>query len=178
MNDITFEQISGSLASLLLLWAAIERQARKEVSAVHGGSLPRSAYGIAAVLNAWVTSVSTRESGGSLRASLASVLRDQLQEPLNLRNNLCHGLIGISSADSVHPATLKYKSNNVERSATWGELQATLGWLSKVPFAVSMISNSSSKVMGNRIIDSPENREWWLVEFGIKLFLPAETEKD
>ena len=52
-NDVTFEQISGSLGSLLLLWAAIERQARQEVARVNDGILPRSAFGISAVLTAW-----------------------------------------------------------------------------------------------------------------------------
>jgi hypothetical protein len=47
--DVSYERISGSLGSLLLLWAAIERSAREEVVRVHG-QFPRSAHGIAAVL--------------------------------------------------------------------------------------------------------------------------------
>jgi hypothetical protein len=32
-----------------------------------------------------------------------------------------------------------------------------------------MISNSPTEKLGSRIIDSPENREWWLAEYGIRL---------
>lgn len=52
INGMTFQQISPSLESLLLLWAAIECTARDEVARIRGGCLPKSAYGMAAVLNA------------------------------------------------------------------------------------------------------------------------------
>ena len=42
-------------------------------------------------------------------------------------------------------------------------------WLSKVPNAISIISNTESEVLGNRISDNAENREWWTAEFGIAL---------
>lgn len=176
-KDVTYEQISGSLGSLLLLWAAIERQARKEVARVHGGCLPKSAHGIAAVLNVWENAVVAEVSAGSLRALLASTLRAQLQEPLNVRNGLCHGLVGVSSAYDGKPATLIWEINDIKCSITWEELQATFSWLSKIPFAISMISNSSAEKLGSRTIDSPENRQWWHAEYGINFSSSPEKKR-
>lgn len=176
-KEVTYEQVSGSLGSLLQLWAAIERQARKEVTDLNKGSLPKSAYGIAAVLNAWETALVARVSAGSLRPLLASRLRVQLQELLNVRNGLCHGLVGLSSAYHGKPAALTWEINDVKCSITWDELQANFSWLSKVPRAISMISNASSEKLGNRMIDNLENREWWLSEYGIAVFPHTAADK-
>ena len=67
VNNVSFEQIRGSLGSLLLLWSAIERAARKEVARAHDGQLPKSAHGIAAVLNAWEAAVVARQDASPLR---------------------------------------------------------------------------------------------------------------
>lgn len=168
-NDVTFEQISGSLGSLLLLWAAIERQARQEVARVNDGILPRSAFGISAVLNAWEATVVQQHADQAFRSLLASKLRAQLQDSLNIRNGLCHGLLSASAAHQGKPAALMWELNGVERHITWEELQASFSWLSKVPDALSMISKSSAERQGNRMTDSLENRDWWLAEYGISL---------
>ena len=168
-KDVTFEQMRDSLGSLLLLWGAIERQVRTEVAGLHGGCFPKSAHGIAAVLNPWETALVATAPTGSLRSLLAARLRSQLQEPLDVRNGLCHGLIGISSAYDGKPAVLAWEINNEKHSIAWDGLQALFSWLSKVPSAISIISNSPTDGLGSRMIDSPENREWWLNEYGIKL---------
>jgi hypothetical protein len=145
----------------------IERQAREEVSHANDGCVPRSAYGIAAVLNAWEAAVVTGTSAGPLRALLASRLRCQLQRPLDIRNGLCHGLTGLSSARGGKPAVLTWSINGSEQSITWDELQTDFSWLSKVPSAILMISNSPGGTPGSRMTDSPENRAWWQAEYGI-----------
>lgn len=98
VNDVSFEQIRGSLGSLLLQWSAIERAAREEVARAHDGQLPKSAHGIAAVLNAWEAAVVARQDASPLRILLATTLRAQLQDPLDIRNGVCHGLVGLSAA--------------------------------------------------------------------------------
>lgn len=168
-NDVTFEQIKASLGSLLLLWSRIERTARDEVIRVNGGSFPKSAYGIAAVLNAWEDAAIAAPDEASLRAMLAKTLRAQLQEPLNIRNGVCHGLIGISSAYTGQPATLEWEINDNKHSISWQELQTMFSWLSKVPSALSMILTSSTEPTGGRMLDNTENRKWWLTEFGLDL---------
>lgn len=167
--DVTFEKASASLGSLLLLWAAIERAARDEVARLHDGRLPKSAHGIAAVLNAWEAAVIAFRPEAQLRASLAAALRAELQEPLNIRSGLCHGLVGISAAQGGQAAKLMWELNDETRSITWDELQRTFSWLSKVPAAMSMISTSPAEHAGSRMTDNSENRKWWLKEFGIGL---------
>lgn len=175
VNDVSFEQIRGSLGSLLLLWSAIERAAREEVARAHDGQLPKSAHGIAAVLNAWEAAVVARQDASSLRILLASTLRAQLQDPLDIRNGVCHGLVGLSAAYGNRPATLTWELNDVKRGITWDELQAAFSWLSKVPFAIGIISNSHQEKSGGRMTDNHENREWWRAEYGLDLLEPRRS---
>ena len=72
--DVTYEQINGTLGSLLRLWAAIERQAQHEILR-DGSGIAKSVHGIAAILNAWETFVLETADPGSLRAALAEQLR-------------------------------------------------------------------------------------------------------
>lgn len=167
--DVTYEKISSSLGSLLMLWAAIERVARDEAARLHGGSLPKSAHGIAASLNTWEAAVISVRPELQLRAMLAVALRAELQVSLNIRNGLCHGLVGITSAFDGRPAALTWQINDATCSITWEELQCMFTWLSKIPFAISMIGNSSAEQAGSRMVDNSENRKWWMDEFGLGL---------
>lgn len=171
-KNVSFEQIQGSLGSLLMLWSAIERAARKEVARAHNGQLPKSAHGIAAVLNAWGTVMEGRQKSSPLSTLLATTLRAELQDSLDTRNGVCHGLVGLSAAYGNRPATLTWELNDENRSITWDELQATFSWLSKVPSAIGIISNSNAEELGSRMIDSYENREWWRDEYGLDLLEP------
>jgi hypothetical protein len=173
LGTVTFEQVNASLGSLLLLWSAIERAARKEVTRAHGGVLPKSAHGIAAALNAWESSVITGRPAEHMRVLLATTLRAQLHEPLTIRNGVCHGLVGISSEHDGKPASLSWEINDLKRSITWHELQISFRWLSKVPSAISMISTSPLKGLGSRMTDTDENRAWWFSEYRIELREPG-----
>ena len=168
-QGVSFEQIKGSLGSLLLLWSGIERAARDEVARAHEGILPKSAHGIAAVLQAWQATVVAGHAASPFRSLLASTLSTQLKEPLAIRNGVCHGLVGLSASRGDRPAILTWELNNTQQSATWDELQSLFSWLSKLPFAIQMISNSPLEELGGRMTDTPENREWWRAEFGIDL---------
>jgi len=174
-TNVSFERISGSLGSLLLLWSAIERTARAEVARAHGGQLPKSAHGIAAVLNAWEAAVIGAQDAPPLCTLLASTLRAQLQDALEVRNGVCHGLVGFSAADLNRPATLTWELNGENRSITWDELQITFSWLSKVPHVIAMISNPQPEKQGSRMTDNDENREWWMAEYGLNLTYPKRS---
>lgn len=171
-TNVSFEQICGSLGSLLLLWSEIERTAREEVARAHGGQLPKSAHGIAAVLNVWEAAVVGAQNAPTLRTLLASRLRARLQYALEVRNGVCHGLLGFSAAHLNTPATLTWELNGENRSITWDELQINFSWLSKVPNAIEMISDPKPEKLGSRMTDSTENREWWIAEYGLNLTSP------
>lgn len=165
---MAFDRLSGSLGSLLRIWARIERSARGEVIRAYG-SLPKTAHGIAALLNSWERSVIEGQAPTSLGPLLASKLRTELHGTLDIRNGLCHGLLGILTTQGEKSAKLHWQINGTEASISWEELQASFSWLSKIPRALSTISNPSLEKIGSRAIDNAENREWWLTEFALKL---------
>jgi hypothetical protein len=165
---MTYERLSGSLGSLLLVWAAVEKSVRCEVIRVHG-FLPARAHGIAAVLRTWESVVIESQPATSLGPLLATTLRGQLQRPLDIRNGLCHGLTGISVATEQMPAELRWEINDEKHSICWDDLQQHLGWLSRLPRAVSIISNPSIEHLGSRTTNTAENREWWRSEFSLDL---------
>lgn len=164
--DITYERLSASLGSLLLVWAAVEKSVRNEVVRAHG-FLPARAHGIAAVLRTWESAVVESQPATSLGPLLATTLRSRLQRPLDIRNGLCHGLTGISAATEQMPAALHWELNDEKHSICWGDLQEQLGWLSRLPRAVSVISHPSLERLGSRATDTAENREWWRSEFAL-----------
>lgn len=166
--DINYDRLSGSLGSLLLIWAALERSLREEVIRAHG-FLPARAYGIAAVMRTWESVIIDVHPPTSLGPLLAKALRHQLQAPLDIRNGLCHGLIGISTATKNRPAELRWEIHEKKHSISWDGLQQQFGWLSKLPHAVSIISNPSMTFSGSRTTNTSENREWWRSEFALDL---------
>lgn len=172
-QNVSHDQIKGAIGSLLLLWSAIERATRDEVARSNGGSLPKSAHGVAAALNVWEASISARRSREPFRALLASALRLQLQVSLDVRNGVCHGLVGVCAAHNGQHATLSWDLNGGKREIAWDELQAMFRWLSRVPAAISIISDSSAQKVGSRLVDTLENRKWWLDEYGLDLLGPS-----
>ena len=164
--DVTLDTMKASIGSLLLLWSNIERSVRSEVVRAHG-SLPRDAHGVAAALDSWKSTLVNTERDSSLRPLLAHVLRSQLQKPLEIRNGICHGLIGIAAETWQNPGYLEWELNGRTDSIQWHELQRLLAWLSKVPHAIVLLSNSGSPGIGNRMTDNGENRAWWHAEFSL-----------
>ncbi|RYY23235.1 MAG: hypothetical protein EOP62_20850 [Sphingomonadales bacterium] len=166
--DVTFNQMSGAIGSLILIWSRIEGSARDDVVRLLE-FLPAKAHGIKAVIGTWEDAVVEAQPTGTLCALLAATLRSQLQGQLDIRNGICHGLIGIMGSVGDAPAALSWELNGQMHSISWEELQSSLGWLSKIHFAFSMISNPALDRLDCRVVDNIENREWWRTEFGLEL---------
>lgn len=169
--DVTFNQMSGAIGSLILLWSRIERSARDDVVRLLG-FLPARAHGIKAIIRTWEGAVVEAQPDDTLCSLLAATLRLQLQGQLDIRNGICHGLIGIMGSVGDAPATLSWELNGLKQSISWEELQSSLEWLSKIHFAFSMISNPDLERLDCSVIDTGENREWWRTEFGLELPRP------
>lgn len=169
---VTYDRMSGAVGSLLLVWAGIERSARNEVIQAYGG-LPKSAHNISGLLRTWESTVIAGHPAASLCPSLAKVLHAKLQGPLAVRNGICHGLIGVWAAGEDRTAALHWEINGKQHAIEWHELQASLAWLSKIRGAFSIISSASIEGLGNRAVDNPENREWWLKEYDLSLPIDA-----
>ena len=166
--DITYDKLSGSLGSLLLVWAAVEKTVRQEIIRAHG-VLPARAHGIAAALRTWESGVIESQSATSLGPLLATTLRSQMQRPLDIRNGVCHGLVGMLMETEQKPAELHWEINDEKHSICWDDFQQQLHWLSRIPRAVSIISNLSMDRMGSTATNTAENREWWRSEFSLEL---------
>lgn len=166
--EVTYGTIKGSVASVVVVWALIEQSARTEIIRAHG-ELPKSAHGIAAALDLWHSTVIATQPATSRCAALATILRDRLRKPLEIRNGICHGLYGISASTEKSPATLKWELNGEKHSISWDDLSEMLGWLSKIHHVFAMISSPKVTGVQSRIIDSAENREWWRSEYALDL---------
>jgi len=148
----------------LLVWASVEKAVRHEVVRAHG-QLPPRARGIAAALQTWESAVIASQPANSLGPQLVKSLRRQLQKPLDVRNGLCHGLVGISAATKNMQATLRWEINDEMHAISWDDLHEQLGWLSRLPRAFLVISNPLLERPGNRVTNTAENRAWWRSEF-------------
>ena len=166
---MTFELMTGIIGSLLLLRASIERTARGELAGMDGGTLPKSTHGAAAVLIAWEAKVTESGPARPFRVSHASRLRAQLQQPFDIRTGVCHGLAGASVADPGKPGTSTWEMNGHQQSITRDELQGVFRWLSKVPYAISMISRAAAELEPVRAASLLPGRTWWAAEYGIDL---------
>lgn len=174
-QDVPYEQITAALGSLLFLWADIERRARKDLAKANGGEVPKSVRGINAALKAWMKlQCEVAPSQISLRPELARSIVVQLKPHLDVRNGLCHGLLGATAGYHGQQAYLSWEMNGQTSLITWDELQATFSWLSRVRRAMDMIASEELNKTAGRLRDNAENRVWWREEF--LLGVPTEGE--
>lgn len=166
-DEVTFDQIKGAIGSLLLLWSTIERTVRADVAAANGGELPKSAYGLAAVLNAWKANLVAARQTRPYQASLASEVRARLQRPLDIRNGICHGLVGISSEYNGTRAELTWDLNGGQESVTWEELEEIFSWLAGAPHAIGILSHAAAEPDDFKASKRLPEPGWWASEFGI-----------
>lgn len=171
LADGTYEQISQSLGSLLLVWARVEKSVRDEVVRVHD-PLPKTIRGFATLLRTWEDDVIKSQPDTSLSPLLAKAVGKKLQRLREIRNGLCHGLVGISAASERAPAELHWETDDKKHSICLGELRQHLDWLSALPRAVSIISNPHTGHSISRTEDTAENRQWWHAEFSLDLREP------
>ena len=166
-GEVTYDQAKGAVGSLLFLWSKIERTVRQELAAMHGGTLPKSAHGLASVLNAWEARLVEASEARPLQASLAFEIRARLQRPLEIRNGVCHGLLAISAEFDGRPAGIEWDLNGSRESITWEELQEIFAWLSKAPRAIGMLSRAAAEPDDTKAAKRLPEPGWWASEFGI-----------
>ena len=166
-GEVTYHQMQSALGSLLLIWSTIERTLRNELAAMHGGTLPKSAHGLASILNAWEAKLVEARMTRPLQAALASEIRARLQRPLEIRNGVCHGLLAISAEFDGVPADFEWDLNGKRESITWEELQEIFAWLSKAPRAIGMLSRAAAEPDDTKAAKRLPEPGWWASEFGI-----------
>ena len=168
-GEVTYHQMQSALGSLLFLWSTIERTLRNELAAMHGGTLPKSAHGLASILNAWEAKLVEARMTRPLQAALASEIRARLQRPLEIRNGVCHGLLGISAKFDGRPAGIEWDLNGKRESITCDELQEIFTWLSMAPRAILILSGVAAEPDDTKAMKRLPDLGWWASEFGFSV---------
>ena len=168
-GEVTYHQMQSALGSLLLIWSTIERTLRNELAAMHGGTLPKSAHGLASILNAWEAKLVEARMTRPLQAALASEIRARLQRPLEIRNGVCHGLLGISAKFDGRPAGIEWDLNGKRESITCDELQEIFTWLSMAPRAILILSGVAAEPDDTKAMKRLPDLGWWASEFGFSV---------
>lgn len=132
-EQISFDQMKGTIGGLLMLWSDIERSLNVAVEALLPGERARSVRGISRSLDAWSEQVMLGGPDRRLQTDLCRRLVGMLKEALVVRNFVCHGLNGISAqggrANVV--AHLRVELGDEKRIITWHEFQAMFVWMSR-----------------------------------------------
>lgn len=165
-ESVSYEEIKGTVASLLFLFAEIEREVRAIILKARGEDGLIGVHGAGGALNAWRNLLLTAEATRPHEARLAERLWTQLQDPLAVRNGVCHGLIGASASRGGASATLTWRGKVDTCTRTYDELQEMFAWLSRLPRAISMISHVVLEKDPGKLRPLP-HREFWASEFGI-----------
>ena len=164
---VTYERICGTVASLLFLFASIENEAREVVCKAGSSKDLTKVFGARGVLLVWKTLLQKDREARPEEALLAERLWAQIQEPLNVRNGICHGLIGASAEWREVPATLCWRGKDGTISLTYDELQDMFAWLSRIPQAMAMVSHAVCAKDATKLRPFPK-RDFWESEFGIQ----------
>lgn len=168
MTDaVTCERICGTVASLLFLFARIENEAREIIGRVGGPESLSKVIGARGTLQVWKKLLLQDREVRPEEALLAERLWTQMQESLDVRNGICHGLIGASAERGGAPATLSWRVEDSIMSRTYDELQEMFAWLSRIPQAMAMISHAVCAADPSKLRPLPK-RDFWESEFGIE----------
>ncbi|MBS0565178.1 MAG: hypothetical protein JSR87_12120 [Proteobacteria bacterium] len=145
-ETVTFDQMKGVVASLLLLWANVERALATSIQTLQQGEGPKRTHGIARLLDVWSALVTQGADEQQLRRQIGQRLVDHLKESLEIRNFVAHGLRGITSGtdEPVGEAHICAEMNGQRRVFTWQELQELFAWMSKVPWLIADLTDAAT----------------------------------
>ncbi len=132
-QTITFDQMKGTIGSLVFLWSGIEQSLTESIEYLHAGRKPKSVHGISRSIDVWSLAVKQKDKCSALQAALCDRLVEMLREALVIRNLVCHGLIGISAQlhkDDPEPH-LKVQLGEDTRLLTWYQLNEMFSWMSR-----------------------------------------------
>jgi hypothetical protein len=155
----SFDDMQKAVGSVIRLWVRIEQTAQELVGGPSAQVRP-----FVALLETWASQFEMEDQ--PLRTALVRKLSSDLRQARKVRNGICHGYCGIVSATDIQEARLSWHHEGRENSLTWNDLQVHLAWLSKVPNALHILACGDMGRYG-RLVDSAENREWWVAEYGV-----------
>jgi len=145
IQTITFDQMKGSIGSLVFLWSKIEKALTDSNRKMHAGKFPKAAHGISRSLEVWSQAASQADSSLAIQDELRKRLVKMLKEALVIRNLVCHGLIGITAHLHVDDpeAHLRVQLGDDERVLTWSKLDEMFRWMSRACWLISVLTDAA-----------------------------------
>lgn len=154
-QTITFDQMKGTIGSLLYLWSGIEKSLNVAIENLHGENVPRSVHGIRRSIDVWSLAIKQTDQTSTLRADLCDRLVKMLKEALVIRNLVCHGLIGISARLHIDDpeAHLKVQLGDDMRLLTWHQLDEMFSWMSSTRSLIRDLTEAATQNDAQRAND-------------------------
>ena len=142
---ISFEKISGTIGSMLFLWCGIEKALGAALLAQHRGQMPKGHHGIRSRILIWSGQILAGDDQRPLQSHVGCAVVAHLEHSLDLRNLICHGLIGVSASHTpTDPeAHLTVERARVQRKIYWGELQPMFAWMSRTPWVIEDLTDAA-----------------------------------
>ena len=130
--------MSGAIGSKLFLWCGIEKALEVALLAQHGGQMPKGHHGIRSRILLWSSQILEVGEQRPLQRQVCGVVVSHLEQSLDLRNLICHGLIGVSASHTPNDpeAHLTVERAKVQRKIYWGDLQPMFAWMSRAPYTI------------------------------------------
>lgn len=137
-GDITYDQMKGTVGSLLSIWSQIERALNAGLIKLNPDEPPM--YGFSSKLDLWSKLIIAKSDDRPLQREVCQRLRTHLSDALDVRNLVCHGLVGISAGYREDVACLTVELNEKKRILTWPELQAMFPWMSEAQWCIEFLT--------------------------------------
>lgn len=142
---VTFDQIKGAVGSLIYLWSQVERELADSIRELASDEHTKLPHGIGRSLDRWCQEIRLRTEASGTVDEICRHLVEILGEALDMRNLVCHGLIGITAhlEPRQEEASLTDELNGTTRELTWTELQRMFGWMSQATWVIRHLTNAA-----------------------------------
>ena len=154
-QTITFDQMKGTIGSLVFLWSGIEQSLAEAIENLHADRKPKSVHRISRSIDVWSQAVKQTDNINTLQVDLCDRLVKLLKEALLIRNLVCHGLTGISAQLHIDApeAHLKVQLGEDTRLLTWSQLDEMFSWMSRSGWLIRDLTEAAMENDAQRAND-------------------------
>jgi len=142
----TYDDIRGTVSSMLFLWASIEAALADAMDKLFGGEPPKSAHRISARIDLWLEMMEQHTAGNARLINICKTLVQHLKVSLRLRNMICHGLRGAaaSNARTGEPAHVLVQLDGQVRKIYWQEFHDMFSWMSRTHWMIAELTGCAT----------------------------------
>ncbi len=137
---ISYDRISGTIGSMVWLWAEIERSLKGSILTM-GGEV---SFGISSNLRVWSGLMQSNDPACALQNQIVERVAAHLTDALRIRNAICHGLTGISAQREDVAACLWVQlGDGPEERLEWDRLKALFDWMSRCEGVIANLTGAA-----------------------------------